>query len=386
MKRIRDATRLPQRVLIGTVTAGAGHLQAAAALEEAWRAWRPLDKVRRLDVLDFTSRLYRKAYAEGYLKLVAHAPELWGAMFRRSDDPARLARANRVRAALGRLNAPKFVTAVRAFAPQIVVATHFIPLEILESLRLNKRLHPWPLVATVITDFEAHALWLIPCVDLYCVAAEHTQARLLARGVPPERIAVTGIPVAAKFRQPPARAATRKLLGLRDDLPVLLVLGGGFGLGPVRDTVAALNRLAARVQVVVVCGRNETLRRELAGLERKQPLHLLGFVSNMPDWMAAADLVVTKPGGLTSSEALAAGRPLVIVHPIPGQEEANSYFLLEHGAAIKVNRPEDLPFRLGELLASRRLAQFTAKARQLGRPEAAQSVCEKVLAMVACHH
>jgi processive 1,2-diacylglycerol beta-glucosyltransferase len=374
------------RVLVACVTAGAGHVQAAAAMEEAWKLERPQDTVLRLDVLEFTSRLYRKAYLEGYLKIVAHAPELWSAFFRKSDNPKLVARTNHARATLGRLNTPKYVKALKDFSPDVVVATHFLPVEIMESLQHKNRLDHRPFIATVITDFEAHALWLVPCTDLYCVAARHTQARLLARGVPPSKALVTGIPVARKFQDVPARRAARKTLGLRDDLPVLLVLGGGFGLGPVGEIVQSLNQLTTPVQVAVVCGRNEALRKELATLERKHPTHLLGFVGNMQEWMSAADLVLTKPGGMTTSEALAVGRPIVVLNPIPGQEEANSDFLLEHGAAIKVNRPEDLPFRLEEILAGKRVSDLSLKARALGNPTAAAAICQAVVARVGHGH
>src|SRR5213075_50385 len=124
--------------------------------------------------------------------------------------------------------------------------------------------------------------------------------------------------------------------------------------------------------IVVVCGRNAELRRELAVQDRRHPTHVLGFVTNMHELMAVAALIVTKPGGLTSSEALAMGRPLFILNPIPGQEAANSDFLLERGAAAKVNRIEDLPFRLEQLMGSRKLKEMARAARKLGHPNAAQ--------------
>ncbi|MEP6662333.1 MAG: glycosyltransferase [Verrucomicrobiota bacterium] len=377
-KSSRDLTH-PLRVLIPTVTAGAGHLQAATAIEEAWRTRRPEDELKRVDVLDFAPRLYRKAYLEGYIKLVKHAPEVWGAFFRKSDDPKLMLKTNRIRATLGKFNTPKFVRLLKEFSPEIVVATHFLPTEVLEALQSKKQLQPWPFIASVVTDFEAHALWQVPCVELYCVAAEHTRARLLARGIAAENVVVTGIPIAEKFQKLPAKKAARKQLGLRDDLPVLLVLGGGFGMGPVGKILAALHRLEMPVQIVVVCGRNEKLRAQLAAQERLHPTHLLGFVTNMDAWMAAADVVLTKPGGLTTSEALAVGRPIVVLNPIPGQEEANSDFLLENGAAIKVNSPDDLPFRLTQLLISPRLKQMASTAKSLGKPEAAGAVCEAIL-------
>jgi len=138
-----------------------------------------------------------------------------------------------------------------------------------------------------------------------------------------------------------------------------------------------------RFQTLVVTGRNEELRRELATQTRKHPTHVLGFATNMHELMAVADLIITKPGGLTSSEALALGRPLFILNPIPGQEAANSDFLLERGAAAKVNRVEDLPYRLEHLLGSKKLAAMARAAKSLGRPRSAEAVCREVLARLA---
>ena len=185
----------------------------------------------------------------------------------------------------------------------------------------------------------------------------------------------TGIPISGRFSVKPDVKAVRKTLGLRDDLPVLLVLSGGFGMGPVAEILSALDHVTEAFQVVVVTGRNEELRRELAAQDRKHPTHGPGFASNMHELMAVADLIITKPGGLTSSEALALGKPLFILNPIPGQEAANSDFLLERGAAAKVNRVEDLPYRVGKLLGSKKLADMARAAKALGRPFAAREIC-----------
>jgi processive 1,2-diacylglycerol beta-glucosyltransferase len=216
-------------------------------------------------------------------------------------------------------------------------------------------------------------------VDLYCVAAEETKARLVARGATAENVVVTGIPIAAKFSAKPDARVVRKALGLRDDLPTLLVLSGGFGMGPVGKILGQLDEVAREFQTVVVCGRNEELRRDLAAQDRQHPTRVLGFASNMHELMAVADLVITKPGGLTSSEALAMGKPLLILDPIPGQETANSDFLLERGAAVKVNRAEDVPFKVEQLLASKKLVALANAAKSLGRPQAAESVCREVV-------
>jgi len=364
------------RVLIATVTAGGGHIAAAAALEEAWRALCPDDAVERVDLIKFFSPLHKKVYADGYVQLVERAPELWGMLFGKTDNPRVVRRLGKLRRAFPSNSRKKFINYLKQFRPDAVLCTHYAPLETLSLLRA-KGAHPF--VVSVVTDFEAHALWMDACVDLYCVAAEETKARLVARGAAAENVVATGIPIAAKFSAKPDARVVRKTLGLRDDLPVLLVLSGGFGMGPVAEILAELDKVAQPFQTVVVTGRNEELRRELATQSRKHPTHVLGFSTNMHELMVVAGLIITKPGGLTSSEALALGKPLFILNPIPGQEAANSDFLLERGAAAKVNRVEDLPFRVGQLLGSKKLAEMAKAAKALGRPQSATIVCREVL-------
>jgi processive 1,2-diacylglycerol beta-glucosyltransferase len=385
------------RILIATVTAGGGHVAAAAALEEAWRASRPADQVERLDLIKLFSPLHRKVYADGYVQLVERAPELWGLLFSKTDNPRITRRLSRLSRLFPSNSRRKFTNYLKQFRPDAVLCTHFAPLETLGLLRQKavaavidrrtsatptERHRPSPFVVSIVTDFEAHALWMNASVDLYCVAAEETRARLIARGAATDRVVPTGIPIAAKFSSKPDPKIIRQTLGLRDDQPVLLVLSGGFGMGPVAEILAELDKVPQPLQTVVVTGRNEELRRKLAAQTRKHPTHVLGFSTNMHELMALASLIITKPGGLTTSEALALGKPLFILNPIPGQEAANSDFLLERGAAAKVNRVEDLPFRIEQLLGSRKLAGMTKAARTLGRPTAAIDVCQETLKRV----
>lgn len=393
-------------ILIATVTAGGGHLVAAAALEEAWRVLRPNDTVERVDLLKFFSPLHRKIYAEGWVKIASRAPELWGMVFGRTDRPEAARRLRRIRRLLPSPSALRFTRFLKQSQPDVVLCTHYVPVELLGNLKHTRSpagsspgrpaktqvrdaeviAGKWtpsltfPFVASVVTDFEVHALWMEPGVNLYCVASEEAKARLVARGAIAGDIVATGIPIAARFSTKPAVRSVRKALGLRTDLPLMLVLSGGFGMGPVGRILAELDKVGASFQTVVVCGRNDQLRQELAGQDRQHPTRVLGFASNMHELMATASLIITKPGGLTSSEALALGRPLLILDPIPGQEAANSDYLLERGAAAKVNRVEDLPFRVGQLLGSKKLADMGKAAKKLGRPDAAVTVCRETLA------
>src|SRR3989449_7625874 len=216
------------RILIATVTAGAGHLQAAAALEEAWRAARPGDVVEKVDLLDYVSRLQRRVYVQGYVKLVEHAPELWGMVFKQTDNPQLLRKVARFRRGFAERTNKKFVRYLKAFQPDAVVCTHYLPVEIMAHLE-RKGFNP--MTICVVTDFEAHALWMEQAVDLYCVAAEETKASLIARGTDGGKVAVTGIPIAAKYSSRVDAREARIALGLRDDLSTLLVLSGGVGMG-----------------------------------------------------------------------------------------------------------------------------------------------------------
>jgi len=389
------------RILIATVTAGGGHIAAAAALEEAWRALRPDDVVERLDLIRFFSPLHKKVHEDGYVQLVERAPELWGMLFGKTDNPKVARRLSKLRRVFPSSSRNKFIRHLKQFKPDAVLCTHYLPLETLGLLKKiseggvprrpnlmekmgARRARPsdsykHPFVVSIVTDFEAYALWMDACVDLYCVAAEETKARLVARGATAANAVATGIPIAAKFLSKPDPRAVRKHYGLRDDQPVLLVLGGGFGMGPVAEILTELDKVPGQFQTLVVTGRNEELRRKLASQTRKHPTHVLGFSTNMHELMAVADLIITKPGGLTTSEALALGKPLFILNPIPGQEAANSDFLLERSAAVKVNRVEDLPFRIEKLLGSKKLAEMARAAKSLGRPQSATAVCREVL-------
>lgn len=369
----------PMRILIATVTAGGGHLAAAAALDEAWRAVYPDDVVERLDLVKFFSPLHRKIHADGYVKLVERAPELWGMIFAKTDDPEVARRLNRIQRLFPSRSRLRFARFVKQLKPDVVLCTHYAPLSVLGCMKREHPDWPAPFVVSVVTDFEAHALWMEEGVDLYCVAAEETKARLVARSAAADNVVATGIPIAAKFAAKLDAKTVRKTLGLRDDLPTMLVLSGGFGMGPVEKILAELDKVSLRFQTLVVCGRNEKLRTKLAAQDHKHPTRVLGFASNMHELMAVADLIITKPGGLTSTEALALGKPLIILDPIPGQEAANSDFLLERGAAAKVNRAEDLPFRIEQLLGDKKLTEMARAAKKLGRVNAAKVICEEVV-------
>jgi processive 1,2-diacylglycerol beta-glucosyltransferase len=235
---------------------------------------------------------------------------------------------------------------------------------------------------TVTTDFETHRLWVNQPCERYFTATAEGAAYLAHWGVPRDTIAVTGIPIHPAFSRPPSREQCLANHNLAGDRPIVLQLGGGFGVGPVETIYRTLLAVDVPLEIITVAGRNEALREQLSriAIPDRHRAHVLGFTEVIHELMAVADLVVTKPGGLTSSESLASGAAMVIVNPIPGQEARNSDFLLENGAAVKINNTATLAHKLTELLHNpNRIARLKSAARSLGRPNAAFDVARRAL-------
>ncbi len=368
-------------ILILTASAGAGHTVAAWALHESFGRLAPDIPVAVHDVLQSTNVFFRTLYAQGYLGLVNHAPNAMGWLYEATDRGNWRIR-DGLRAGFQDLNTGRALRHVLRRNPRLIVNTHFLPAETIARQRRRARLAV-PQV-TITTDFDTHRLWVQPPTERYYTATEEGKAYLATWGVAPECVRVTGIPIRAAFRSPLDQPRARAACGLAPDGRVVLLLCGGFGVGPAERYLRELLTLPTEVQPVVVCGRNEALRTRLETLAQQagRAARVIGYTDRMHEWMRAADLVVTKPGGLSTSEALACHLPLVVVNPIPGQESRNSDFLLENGAAIKVNNPRMLAYRVRALLDQpQRCRQLGEAAARLARPHAADTIVADVLAL-----
>lgn len=372
----------PPHILVLSAAVGAGHLRAAQAVELALKELAPDAVVRNLDVLELTNPAFRQLYGRTYLDLVNKAPHLLGYVYDMLDKPRRPnSTRDRLRVALERLNLGKFTQLLEDEPWDLAVNTHFLPAEIIASLRRKGRITLPQL--TVTTDFETHRLWVNQPCDHYFTATEEGAQYLRHWGVPAAETTVTGIPIHPVFAKPKDRDDCRQLHQIGAGRPVVLQLAGGFGVGPVAEIYDALARIEQPLELVVVAGKNAELKAAL--LKRPLPdrhrVQVLGFTDKIDELMAAADVVVSKPGGLTTSEVLARGAAMVIVNPIPGQESRNSDYLLENGAAIKVNNIPTLTYKVQALLANPdRLRQLRDNARRIGRPQAAYDVARFALA------
>ena len=365
----------PTRLLILSVSAGAGHVRAAQALQAAARSTNPPLDATHVDLLSIVPKEFKKLYGDQYIKLVEKSPQLWSWLYSKSDRPSRDTLVGKLKRAAEKLNTRKLWDEIGKHAPDAILCTHFLPAELISRARAKGRKTP-PLWVQV-TDFDVHSLWIHPHVDRYCVASDEVAFRLADRGVPREKIAVTGIPVMPQFSAPLERAVCAAELGVDPRRFTVLMMAGGAGVGSLDELAARLLALPGELQLITLAGRNAELLKKLQALAKKHPgkLFPLGFTTTVERVMTAADLVVTKPGGLSVSECLAKGLPMLLVSPIPGQEERNADYLLEAGAAVQTMDGPTLAYKLGRLLEDRaRLAAMGDAARRIATPHAARDV------------
>ena len=377
LSQIRTAIHHGKRVLIMSASAGSGHIQAASALERSFAADPRVAEVINNDALQYTNKLFRTFYSKFYDSLVKSAPNFLGWWYKTSDEPWRT---DAMRSMIDRLNTKPLVKFIRAFDPHITVCTHYMPAGIISHLIATRVLNAH--LSIVVTDFDFHAMWLSRAFHRYFVALDETQAFLETLGLPSERITVSGIPINPDFDLSVDKAEECWRLGLNPDRPILLLSAGAMGSEPTAYMVERLMTLMPRAQLVVVCGRNEILRRHILRMTRHLSDHIkvLGYCNEMYKLMRIADILIAKPGGLTASEALVTGIPLCIVNPIPGQEERNSDHLLEAGVAVKCHDLNTLSFKVERLLnRPEQLSDMRIRALRFAKPDAAKTIVDTLL-------
>ena len=354
-----------------------GHAAAAFSLEEAGR--KAGFVVSRVEIAGDHHPAAGLAVARGYHGLLRACPGAWGGLYR-SDWARRVLRAVRG-AYLGLGGAKRLRAGIRRARPDVVVCPQASVAAVLSEARRRGGLDV-PVVS-VLTDYGVHPFWADPPADLLIAPSAAAAAELASYGVPLERVRVAGLPIHPAFAALPSRAEARSTLALPAAAPVVLLSGGSKGLGGIDRTARELLRACPRAVVMAICGANDGLRRSLSS--RRESGDRLRVFGPQPPAMiatllAACDLHAGKPGGLTSAESLAAGVPMVISSPLPGQEEANARHLLSAGAAAAGGSPAETARLCAEILADRdRLAALSANASRAGRPRAAEEIAAELL-------
>ncbi|MFH1613031.1 MAG: glycosyltransferase [bacterium] len=369
------------KILILSASIGSGHLRAAEAIELAIKGLNPKAIIYNYDILDFTNTAFRKIYTQTYLNLFNKAPHIWGYVYDLfNNQRSSKQKSDRLRILVEKLNLRSLLKILKKETWDLVINTHFLPAEIIASLRYKKKINIPHMIVT--TDYETHRLWVTNPCEHYCTATEEGANYLNYWGVPQENISITGIPIHPFFNQHQDRALCLKSHNLTGNKPIILQLAGGFGLGPIETIYKELLKIKIPLEIVVVVGKNESIKKKLDKI-KEHPYHytkIIGFTDKMHELMSIATIIVSKPGGLTITESLANGIPIAIVNPVPGNESRNCDFLLENGAAIKINNIVTLHCKLTKLLENKnKMNELKKNALTLAKPYAAFEIAQIAL-------
>lgn len=336
------------RVLVFSAAFGNGHLRAAEAVIEGILIKHPSAKIIHLDFGDFLNQRINTVIKYVYSEIIKYIPKFWGRVYYRTAKVQLRAKSQHFLSKLGR---NEFLKYIQEFKPDFIVCTYPTVASILAQLRLEQLLQV-PVI-TVITDYTVHSHWIHQGVDAYIVACTEVKERLESWGIKAQCVHVTGIPVSLKFEKEMDRGHIISELGLKSDLPIFLVMGGSYGV--LKSAKRICKKLADSpipVQAIIVCGKNKKLYVSLEEViaQGRNCVKRFEFVDNVEELMSVSDLIITKAGGLTVSEALTKHLPLVIYKPIPGQEEENAHFVQRIGAGCVAGNEEELEQLLSRFL------------------------------------
>jgi len=336
------------RVLVFSAAFGNGHLRAAEAVIEGILIKHPSAKIIHLDFGDFLNQRINTVIKYVYSEIIKYIPKFWGRVYYRTAKVQLRAKSQHFLSKLGR---NEFLKYIQEFKPDFIVCTYPTVASILAQLRLEQLLQV-PVI-TVITDYTVHSHWIHQGVDAYIVACTEVKERLESWGIKAQCVHVTGIPVSLKFEKEMDRGHIISELGLKPDLPIFLVMGGSYGV--LKSAKRICKKLADSpipVQAIIVCGKNKKLYVSLEEViaQGRNCVKRFEFVDNVEELMSVSDLIITKAGGLTVSEALTKHLPLVIYKPIPGQEEENAHFVQRIGAGCVAGNEEELEQLLSRFL------------------------------------
>ncbi len=367
-----------QKVLLLYISEHSGHHCASLAIEKALKELYPEIETLNINSFNYTNPLLEKIINKAYMGVVKNRPEIWDYLY---DNPEVLRKTQRLREMIHRFNTGKLKALLDDFRPNTIVCTQAFPCGMIADYKRSFGLGT-PLVG-VLTDYAPHSYWIYNNVDRYVVPAEETGMKLIANGIDRERIASYGIPIDPKFRNHSERDDVCRKLDIDPKLPAVLIMGGTQGLGPIREIVRHLDRSALDLQMILVTGTNKKLYKWLTARSFRKKTLIMQFSTNVDELMQASTVIITKPGGITTAEALAKGLSMLIVNPLPGQEAMNTKYLLKEGVAVKAENPKDVAAILSELLYNKtKLSVMSEKAKSISKPDSAINIARLIQGLI----
>ena len=358
-------------ILFLSVSAGGGHMKAAESLKLHVEESIPGSRTILLDSLKYINPIMNKLVIGGYLSTVQITPKLYGKLYDLAESGDNISEVSRI---INRIISYKIKRLVRQFAPDLIVCTH--PFTSQMVARLKKKSLLSPKIVTVLTDFIPHSFWLHEGVDAYVVAHPGMKYEMISKGIAEETIFPLGIPISKRFLEPLGKIEARTNLGLANKTTILL-MGGSLGFGDIKEVFTGLAESHRDLQLVVVTGQNKELYKKIRKYSNRvdKIIKVFGYTDKIPELMTASDLLVSKPGGMTVSEALVKKLPMVLISPIPGQEEKNARYLLNGGVAARLYPKQNIEEVLYQVLdIPTRYNQMKEMCSYLAHPHACQEI------------
>lgn len=370
---------MAKKVLIVYASGGMGHVMAAKAIEQAFKRKYPEVEVKNVNVIDFANKTYKFFFVDGYNYISGKLPNLWAWLYQTFNNKNRQGLPSLI-SYLSIKN--RFIPFIKEYNPDFIISAHPLPMIIVSRSKDKKIIDV--LSSMVCTDFGCHSFWVDPEVNYYFGAVDNVGKCLKGFGVSDDKIVITGIPIEEKFAQPSNKSEILKKHGLRENVFTILIVGGQFDFLTLKTIISEIiKKHDGNVQFLVVAGRDNKLKEDLDKSDLNKDfanVKAFAFIDYMHELMTVSDIIFSKAGGLTVSECLAKGLPLVINKVIPGQEEDNVQYLTSHNAAIKVNDTNGIIAAIDDLINNpKKVSDMKAAARTIGQPNSAENLADFVM-------
>lgn len=371
------------KILIFYGSYGGGHLSASRSIRDYIQSNYPDSEIMIVDCIEYINKLFNKVTTKAYVDFSKNARWIWKQLYYGSESGGLAKISN----SINRIMAIKLDKLIQEFCPTLIISTHPFSSQMCAILKQKGKLSCT--LATVMTDYAPHNQWLVAneFVDYYFVAHEGMKEQLIERGVEPNKIYATGIPLSNRFLLNYDKPKVLQEYNLNPDKKTILFFCGGeygFGKDKTFNRLKAIIDTFPNLQVIAIAGRNEKMKERFDALveetNSQNTVKILSYTNQVPELMSVSDLVITKPGGLTTTESLASGLPLIIIDPLPGQEEENADFIEKSGAGIWIKENDDIQNTLFDILGNNyKLQDMKIRARLIAKKNSTKDICEKLL-------
>ncbi|PIR43051.1 hypothetical protein COV24_04710 [candidate division WWE3 bacterium CG10_big_fil_rev_8_21_14_0_10_32_10] len=366
-----------KKILIISVSTGSGHVRAANSILKTAREKHPHLHIDHIDMMDYVSKTMRKTIVESYNLMVKQLPELWSFFYKKTDGHKFSTHVRRLSKLFNRVNTGHFFEYIKNYKPDYIIVTHFLPIYAISQMK--KKYGITVPISIVITDYHNHDLQIAPNISRYFVASKKMLQKLNLQGVPKKNIIVSGIPIDPVFYKPKSISRLKKIYNAPKNITNILVLSGGQGFADTNKIITTLFKSKNKLNIIAIAGNNIKLQQQLQRLKppKKIDLKVIGWTDKIDDYMRISDIVITKPGGLTTTECIILKKPIIAISPIPGQEEYNAEYILENRLGVIARTPEDLLYYLYKGIPSQ--PNHIYKKLKKGNFTAAEKILNEVL-------